>query len=430
MAKKKRASGKSSSGASAKKSAGKSTGKTKRGERGRAGKASRGKPGSDAKSESTPAKKAGAKKTTAKGAGSKAAQKSASEASKKKSGAAAKTARKSEAASKKVSAKRGGSKKAGSKKGRGGKPSPVAIEEPEVAVEETPDDLLLIIEALLFGAHEPLTAKRIAQALGKVAVSRVEQALEDLEELLAKRRSPLQVVEIAGGHRLVTRPEFAPYLSRLFHKAEKERLSGAALETLAIVAYRQPVTRADVEGVRGVQAGPVLRALKERRLIKVVGRAPIVGRPQQYGTSRKFLDLFGLSSLKDLPKVFAPDGSLAAEGPEEDLPSPGAEPKAEEAPVTDSGPGPESESALADESPEPEQEPDAGPEDVSPSESGTPVLEVESEPSTDELATEVGAEPELEDPGEEAMAADDDDSGQPVVGIREVTAAPATPGDR
>ena len=183
------------------------------------------------------------------------------------------------------------------------------------------DDLLHILEALLFAAHEPLPARRIAQALGKVRTDRVLLALDDLEGVLEERRSPLQLVEMAGGFRLVTRPEFAPYLARLFHKAEKERMSPAALETLAIVAYRQPVTRGDIEGIRGVQASPVLKALQERKLIKVVGRANVVGRPQQYGTTKKFLDVFGLPSLKDLPAAFGPDREEFGAKPQEPDPA-------------------------------------------------------------------------------------------------------------
>lgn len=166
------------------------------------------------------------------------------------------------------------------------------------------DDLLPILEAMLFAAHEPLAARRIARALGPVSEARVTAGLELLSQRLDERQSPAKLVELAGGFRLMTRPEYAPYLGRLFHKADRERLSPAALETLAIVAYKQPATRADIEAVRGVQAGPALKTLQEKRLVKAVGRAPVIGRPVQYGTTAKFLDLFGLGSLQDLPDVF------------------------------------------------------------------------------------------------------------------------------
>src|SRR5262245_20078123 len=172
------------------------------------------------------------------------------------------------------------------------------------AATEPEDDLLRVVEAMLFAAHESLSAKRIARAIGFVTEARIAEAIATLARRCEEQRSPLMLAEIAGGWRLVTRPEYAPFLSRLFSKAEKERLSQAALETLAIVAYRQPATRAEIEAVRGVLVGPVLRLLQERRLIKVVGRAEVVGRALQYGTTRRFLDHFGLASIEDLPKVF------------------------------------------------------------------------------------------------------------------------------
>ena len=169
---------------------------------------------------------------------------------------------------------------------------------------EPEDDLLRVVEAMLFAAHESLSARRIARAIGFVNEGRIAEAIATLARRCDAQRSPLMLAEIAGGWRLVTRPEYAPFLARLFSKAEKERLSQAALETLAIVAYRQPATRAEIEAVRGVLVAPLLRILQERRLIKVVGRAEVVGRPMQYGTTKRFLDHFGLASIEDLPKVF------------------------------------------------------------------------------------------------------------------------------
>jgi segregation and condensation protein B len=198
---------------------------------------------------------------------------------------------------------------------------------PPAAPPEPPgpiDDLLPILEAMLFAAHESLSTRRLARALENVDEARVAAAITELQRGYDERRSPLMLAEIAGGWRLVTRPEFAPFLARLFSKAEKERLSPAALETLAIVAYRQPATRAEIEAVRGVQVAPLLKVLHERRLIKVVGRAEVVGRPLQYGTTRRFLDHFGLGSLDDLPNVFprrsdpTPPPSAAGPAPSED----------------------------------------------------------------------------------------------------------------
>jgi segregation and condensation protein B len=153
---------------------------------------------------------------------------------------------------------------------------------------------------MLFAAHESLPSRRIARAIGYVTEQRIADAIAGLARRYDAQRSPLMLAEIAGGWRLVTRPEYAPFLARLFSKAEKERLSQAALETLAIIAYRQPATRAEVEAVRGVLVGPVLRLLQEKRLIKVTGRAEVVGRALQYGTTRRFLDHFGLASIEDL----------------------------------------------------------------------------------------------------------------------------------
>lgn len=184
---------------------------------------------------------------------------------------------------------------------------------------EFTDDLLPILESLLFAAHESLSPQRMARAIGHIKPERVSRGLSALQQQYDQKRSPLMLAEIAGGWRLVTRPEYAPFLARLFSKSEKERLSSAALETLAIVAYRQPATRAEIEAVRGVQVAPVLKLLQERRLVKMVGRAEVVGRPLQYGTTKKFLDHFGLAGLEELPKVFpgrhpkAPPAVAAAE---------------------------------------------------------------------------------------------------------------------
>jgi segregation and condensation protein B len=185
-------------------------------------------------------------------------------------------------------------------------PAPVAA-----ATDEDLDDLPRVVEAMLFAAHESLPSRRIARAIGYVTEQRIADAIAGLARRYDAQRSPLMLAEIAGGWRLVTRPEYAPFLARLFSKAEKERLSQAALETLAIIAYRQPATRAEVEAVRGVLVGPVLRLLQEKRLIKVTGRAEVVGRALQYGTTRRFLDHFGLASIEELPKVF-PSGRAAA----------------------------------------------------------------------------------------------------------------------
>ena len=200
-------------------------------------------------------------------------------------------------------------------------PAPAAVTAPPDA---DVDDLPRVVEAMLFAAHESLPARRIARAIGYVTEQRIDAALAGLARRYDEQRSPLMLAQIAGGWRLVTRPEYAPFLARLFNKAEKERLSQAALETLAIIAYRQPTTRAEVEAVRGVLVGPVLRLLQEKRLIKVTGRAEVVGRALQYGTTRRFLDHFGLACIEDLPKVF-PSGKAPPPEPAAAPPPDGAE---------------------------------------------------------------------------------------------------------
>lgn len=168
---------------------------------------------------------------------------------------------------------------------------------------ETPDaEVARIAAALVFASDKPLSAGRLAELLGLPA-SRIRAALDAFSERIAAAGVPFHIVEIAGGLRFSTLPDLAPYVSALRGEQKKERLSSAALETLAIVAYRQPVTKAEIEAMRGVQAGPILRTLLDRRLIRVTGRAPVPGRPLQYGTTKEFLDRFQLASLKDLPTV-------------------------------------------------------------------------------------------------------------------------------
>ncbi len=158
------------------------------------------------------------------------------------------------------------------------------------------------LEALLFAATEPLTAVRLAEALA-VSVGCVKEGLLRLAATLDREERPYELREHGGAWRLYARAEFYPYLLRLGRLRRVERLSPAALETLAVVAYRQPVTRAEIEAIRGVKVGPLLRALLDRKLIQIVGRAEVPGRPFQYGTTRAFLERFGLRSLADLPSL-------------------------------------------------------------------------------------------------------------------------------
>jgi segregation and condensation protein B len=157
------------------------------------------------------------------------------------------------------------------------------------------------VEAALFLADEPLAARKLAALAGLPDAASARRLVEQLRALYDADGSAFQVEELAGGYQLLTRPEFHPWLARLRRHAPETQLSPAARETLAIVAYRQPLTRADVEAVRGVGCGDVLKQLIEKGLVRPAGRDDSLGRPQLYETTKKFLQVFGLKSLKDLP---------------------------------------------------------------------------------------------------------------------------------
>lgn len=167
------------------------------------------------------------------------------------------------------------------------------------------DATLARLEAVLLIADEPLPARRLADAAGLADAAEARTAVERLRALYDADGTAFQVAEIAGGYQLLTRPAVAPWLARLKRTGHDLRLTPAALETLAVIAYRQPVMRAEVEQVRGVACGEVVRQLMEKGLVRVAGRHDSLGRPQLYGTTKKFLQAFGLNTLKDLPEVEA-----------------------------------------------------------------------------------------------------------------------------
>lgn len=158
------------------------------------------------------------------------------------------------------------------------------------------------LEAMLFATHSPLTAGRIAELLGLASTAPVRRALRDLNEHYASTGRAFRVEQVAGGYQLLTLPRFGDLLRRMQRRDVDAKLSKAALETLAVVAYKQPVLRAEIESIRGVACGETIRSLMEKHLVKIAGRAEEPGRPILYGTTRRFLDLFGLNSLKDLPQ--------------------------------------------------------------------------------------------------------------------------------
>lgn len=163
------------------------------------------------------------------------------------------------------------------------------------------DNETAMVEAALFVANEPLTLRKLVKAAGLPDSATAKRALHTLQELYEAEESSFQVEEIAGGYQLLSRPEYHRWLVRLRNVGSDLRLSGAAKETLAIVAYRQPIMRADIEGIRGVQCGDTLRLLMEKGLIRIAGRDDSLGRPVLYGTTKKFLAVYGLKSLKELP---------------------------------------------------------------------------------------------------------------------------------
>jgi segregation and condensation protein B len=164
-------------------------------------------------------------------------------------------------------------------------------------------DELARLEAALFLAREPLTPRRLAKLARLTDGTRARSLIKELRRLQDASGSAFRVEQIAGGYQVLTRGPFGPWVRRLLDQPPGGRLSGAAMETLAIVAYRQPVTRAEIESIRGVGSEEMLRQLLERDLVAVGGRAEDLGRPNVYVTTRRFLAAFGLARIEDLPPV-------------------------------------------------------------------------------------------------------------------------------
>ena len=177
------------------------------------------------------------------------------------------------------------------------------------------DHLKPIVEALIFASPEPLTPKTLYKLLDGEPKEDVDAALTALR-VDYDRPGGLQIVEVAGGYQIVTRPELNEWVRKLFHERTTQKLSLQALETLAVIAYKQPITAPEIAEIRGVSSsGGVLSTLVERRLIKTVGRKQVVGRPFMYATTREFLERFGLNDLNDLPKVEEMSDALGFELP-------------------------------------------------------------------------------------------------------------------
>jgi segregation and condensation protein B len=187
----------------------------------------------------------------------------------------------------------------------------VELPEPTALAPLARDPKLARLEAVLLLADEPLTARRLAEAAGLADSAEARKLLDRLRDLYDADETAYQIEELAGGYQLLTRPRYHPWLARLKRTGHELRLTPASLETLAVIAYKQPIMRAEVEKVRGVACSEIIRQLMEKGLVRIAGRHDSLGRPQLYGTTKRFLQVFGLNTLKDLPEVEAlrPPGS-------------------------------------------------------------------------------------------------------------------------
>jgi segregation and condensation protein B len=177
------------------------------------------------------------------------------------------------------------------------------------------------VEAVLVTSDRPVRESRLVEACNLTA-AKVREAIESLNEAYATSGRVFRITAVADGWQMLTQAEVAPVLARLLAARQQSRLSQPAMETLSIIAYRQPVLRAEIEAIRGVAAGEVLRGLLERRLVRIAGRAEELGRPMLYGTTREFLRVFGLSGVDDLPEVDGLQRAPSWSPPAESVPEP------------------------------------------------------------------------------------------------------------
>lgn len=263
--------------------------------------------------------------------------------------------------------------------------------EPQTPFEDLDlEDLLPKLEALLFAAEDPVNAREIADTLPEVSKRNAEPLIAALEEYYGENRRGLTVQRVAGGWRLATRPEYADVVRRHLRGRIRGRLSRASLETISIIAYRQPVSRPEIDEMRGVDSSPVVRTLLDRELIKVTGRAEAPGRPILYSTSEKFLEYFGLDSLGNLPK---PEEILGE--PDEEVA--GTQINLRSGPFAGAGEGVEEETYRT-----PEMIAHGYVDDDDLEEEQAPLLPPTAEPEEETAAAknEPEAEPEEPDPGE------------------------------
>jgi len=186
-------------------------------------------------------------------------------------------------------------------------------EEPQTAVTVSAE-VKAVVEALIFASPEPMTPKMLFKLLAEEPKEDVLKAIEALKADY-ENRPGLQMVEVAGGYQIVTRPDLHEWVRRLFHERSSAKLTVQGLETLAVIAYKQPITALEITEIRGVNTSGVLNTLLERHLVKIVGRKQVVGRPFMYATTKEFLIRFGLNDLGDLPKVEDMAEALGFEAP-------------------------------------------------------------------------------------------------------------------
>lgn len=169
-------------------------------------------------------------------------------------------------------------------------------------IPDIPPTVESVVEAVLFASDEPLSADKLAD-ITETTSKQIKQHIQTLNDKYAANNNAFRINQLAGGFQMMTLSCYGHWLKKLLRARDDGKMSPAALETLAIIAYKQPVIRADIEAIRGVAAGELIRSLMYKGLVKITGRAEVLGRPMLYGTTKKFLEIFGLNTLKDLPKI-------------------------------------------------------------------------------------------------------------------------------
>ncbi len=176
------------------------------------------------------------------------------------------------------------------------------------------DNIKSVVEALLFASEHPVTIEQLKIILGNLEPSEIRLKLEELKSEYAQSNRGIRITEVAGGFRMITAPDFAQFIRKLYKERHVERLSRPALETLAIVAYKQPVTKLEIGLLRNVNIDGVIKSLLDKNLIRISGRKKAPGRPYVFSTTRQFLEYFGLKSLEELPKMEDFSGLAKIEG--------------------------------------------------------------------------------------------------------------------